>query len=164
MPYRSLSSTSSNRRCACKGVIDRIDILNDQHVRIVDYKTGSHNPDKIKSARSTDPKGGSYWRQLIFYKLLWENRPAELRTVKETFIQYLDMNAEGNITAAEVPIEEGHTRLVKQLLKDSYDRIMAHDFYTGCGEPSCEWCRFANENLLPPTFSQEEVEALDDNS
>jgi DNA helicase-2/ATP-dependent DNA helicase PcrA len=145
-----------------KGVIDRIDILNDRQVRIIDYKTGSHNDQKLSAPKAAYPQGGHYWRQLIFYKLLWENKSGETRAVASAAISYLDIDKHGDLTMEEMTFSPEGIRQVKQLLQESYAKIRAHEFYTGCGEPNCEWCNFVREDYAPPSFSSEAVEALDD--
>ena len=147
-----------------KGVIDRIDMINDQELRIVDYKTGSHNIDKVRPPKLPNrPEGGSYWRQLIFYKLLMENKGGEHRKVTTACISYLDLDKEGKLFEHQVKVSQEDIRQFKELLVKSYERIMAQDFYTGCGKETCEWCRFAKENIAPPSVSSEEVEEMDDN-
>lgn len=146
-----------------KGVIDRIDILNEQELRIVDYKTGSHKKDKIRAPKlPNNPTGGNYWRQLIFYKLLLENKGGEHRKVSTASISYLDLDNEGKLFEHQVKISPKDIRDFKQLLQDSYRKIMDQEFYTGCGKERCEWCRFVTENINPPGLSSEEIEALDD--
>lgn len=148
-----------------KGVIDRIDVLNDHELRIVDYKTGSHKKDKIRSPKLPNhPEGGSYWRQLIFYKLLIENKGSEHRKVSTASISYLDLDNEGKLFEHQVKISTQEVKDFKQLLSDSYQRIMDQEFYTGCGKETCEWCQFVTENINPPGLSSKEIEALDDKS
>ncbi|PTM10751.1 MAG: ATP-dependent helicase [Bacteroidetes bacterium] len=145
-----------------KGVIDRVDLMDERTVQIVDYKTGSHNPTQLRPPTTTNPLGGNYWRQLVFYKLLWENKGGENRSVNTAAISYLDINKEGLLTMENLDFSPEAIRQVTGMLKDSYAKIMAQDFYTGCGEPDCEWCRFVQDDLQPPTFSKPEVEAVDD--
>lgn len=145
-----------------KGVIDRIDILNDRQVRIIDYKTGSHNKQKLRAPTPAHPEGGNYWRQLIFYKLLWENKSGETRKLSSAAISYLDMDKHGELTMEEMVFTAKGVNEVKALLKASYAKILAQEFYTGCGKPTCEWCNFVRDDYAPPSFSSEAVEGLDD--
>jgi len=146
-----------------KGVIDRVDFLNDQELRIVDYKTGSHKADKIRAPKPpNNVEGGTYWRQLIFYKLLMENKSGEHRKVTTACISYLDLDKQGQLFEHQVNVSQDDIRQFKQLLVGSYRKIIAQDFYTGCGKETCEWCRFVNENIDPPSVSSEDIENLDD--
>ncbi|MEM9928191.1 MAG: ATP-dependent DNA helicase [Bacteroidota bacterium] len=143
-----------------KGVIDRIDLLNERQVRIVDYKTGSHNAKKLKGATARNPEGGNYWRQLIFYKLLWENKSGETRLVQDAYISYLDLDKKGELTMESLAFSPEAIRQVRTLLKESYQAIQAQDFYTGCGKEDCEWCNFVRENMAPPAHTRVDIEAL----
>ncbi len=145
-----------------KGVIDRIDFLNEQEIAILDYKSGSHNNAKLRAPTETKPNGGNYWRQLAFYKMLWENRTGETRRVRKTAISYLDLNKAGKLTIEPLDLSAGDMQRAKAMLKDSYQRIKAQDFYTGCGEESCEWCAFVREDMQTPSHTTMEVEELDD--
>lgn len=145
-----------------KGVIDRVDLLDDRQVQIVDYKTGSHNANKLRAPSATKPEGGNYWRQLAFYKLLWESRSGETRQVKSAAISYLDINKEGDLTIETVAFTTAEMKEVKDLLKSTYDKIMRQDFYTGCGKEDCEWCQFVQEDMQPPSHTKENIEELDD--
>lgn len=145
-----------------KGVIDRIDLLDERNVQIVDYKTGSHNRDKLRAPTDKKPEGGNYWRQLAFYKILWESRGGESRQVKTATVSYLDLNREGKLTNESVEFSAAEIRDVKALLKTTYERIMRQDFYTGCGEDDCKWCQFVQQDMQPPSHTSSPVEALDD--
>lgn len=147
-----------------KGVIDRLDLLDDQQVRIVDYKTGSLKPERLRKLNPKRPEGGSYWRQLAFYQLLFQNRPGEYRQVRESEIVYLDLDARGELSRASLQFKPAELEQVQTLLRQSYEQIMAHDFYTGCGKPNCEWCAFVQEGQAPPMHTQQTIEALDDRS
>jgi len=50
---------------------------------------------------------------------------------------------------------------VRQQIKDTYSRIMNHEFDRGCGEEDCHWCNFARRyELIRP--AREEVVEMDD--
>jgi len=56
-----------------KGVIDRLNFIDTERATITDYKTGSQTSRKLQKPTLKEPHGGIYWRQLIFYKILYEN-------------------------------------------------------------------------------------------
>lgn len=145
-----------------KGIIDRLDFLEEQQLAIVDYKTGSHNDRKIKRPTPANPYGGNYWRQLAFYSLLLENRPGEKRQIASTAICYLDLDKKGQLTQEDITISKSDKQQVRLWLQASYQQILAHDFYEGCGKPTCEWCQFVQENVAPPIHTAELVEEADD--
>jgi DNA helicase-2/ATP-dependent DNA helicase PcrA len=42
--------------------------------------------------------------------------------------------------------------MVTEQITDTYAKIMAHEFNTGCGKKECDWCHFVKTN-----FKQAEV-------
>lgn len=145
------------------GVIDRIDWLDGDTLRVTDYKTGSHNDRKMARPTPANPQGGAYWRQLVFYKLLAEgSRPASGVRVASGVISYLDPDRQGRYPERALAFEPEDTLQLKALLKHTYSRIMEQDFYTGCGRQECPWCRFVRQGQAPTSFSSEAIEQLDD--
>ena len=144
------------------GTIDKIEFGDKQQVHIVDYKTGSHRVDKLRPASEKNPHGGSYWRQLIFYKLLYENFDQTGRIAKSGEIAYLDPNAKGQFVSKSLVFELGAVQKVKELTKEVYEKIMGHGFYEGCNDPKCHWCNFVKNHQLPDSTFSIEQEELDD--
>lgn len=143
------------------GIIDKIELYKD-YVHIVDYKTGSQNPSKFSAPTKTRPYGGNYWRQLIFYKILYEAQRYKNLKALSGEIVYIDSDSAGELTTRKTIFEEGDVQLVRQLIVDTYQKIQAHDFYTGCGESNCLWCNFVKRNLASDSFSILTQEELDD--
>ncbi|GJM31628.1 MAG: DNA-dependent ATPase [Saprospiraceae bacterium] len=144
------------------GMIDKLELLQDNQARIIDYKTGSQDPNKVKPPGKSTPYGGNYWRQLIFYKLLYENAEAVPRRVISGTIAYLEPDDKGNFMEVTINYPAEQVQLIRELIREVYDRIMAHDFYEGCGESNCSWCRFLKDNQAVDSFTEVEVEELDD--
>ncbi|MCB9263996.1 MAG: PD-(D/E)XK nuclease family protein [Lewinellaceae bacterium] len=144
------------------GSIDRLILEGLAEARVVDYKTGSQSDVKMKRLTPANPHGGSYWRQLVFYKILYESQPANTRTVKSGTISYLEPDAQGEFQEKTLHYTPKDVETVRKLIHEVYDKIMAHEFYTGCGEPNCPWCNFLRHNVMVDTFSEREVEELDD--
>ena len=145
------------------GVIDRIDFIDKQTAHIVDYKTGSHKSEKIRRPTEKDPHGGNYWRQLIFYKLLfdnWRNNPSRAVSAE---VSYLEPDVKkGGFPKHKITFEVEDVNIVKSLIKDTYGKIMRQEFYDGCGENNCQWCRFLKNQGHVDSFSEMEIEELDD--
>ncbi|MBD0294366.1 MAG: hypothetical protein ICV84_04055, partial [Flavisolibacter sp.] len=53
-----------------------------------------------------------------------------------------------------------HERAVLEQFKEVWEKIQQHDFYTGCGKPECEWCRFVKEHKLYTTLHEVEEEPV----
>lgn len=144
------------------GVIDRIDFLDNLEVHLVDYKTGSHDAAKLRRPTEANPHGGSYWRQLIFYKILYENWRSNSRRAVSAEISYLEPDARGDFPRKRIVFEAEDVAFVKNLITDTYGRIMRQEFYEGCGKPECSWCNFLRRQGQVDSFSEPEIEGLDD--
>ena len=67
-----------------KGIIDRMDFIDDQECTIVDYKTGTYTKSKFK------PYSGIYWRQGIFMAMLLRAQEREAWFSKKVEFHYLE--------------------------------------------------------------------------
>jgi DNA helicase-2/ATP-dependent DNA helicase PcrA len=144
------------------GVIDKLEFHKDQAVFIVDYKTGALDGKRLQGPSEKQPYGGSYWRQLIFYKLLYEAYDRSGYQVKKGVIAYLEPNRSGQYPEKHLSYHSEEVDLVRSLIRETYARIRRHEFFAGCGEPNCEWCRFAQLQAAPDSFAGPETEELDD--
>ncbi|MBI1226922.1 MAG: AAA family ATPase [Bacteroidetes bacterium] len=125
------------------------------------HEVGSTTPE-TKNQKPETIYGGSYWRQLVFYKILfenWRNNPALAVSAE---ISYLEPDAKGNFTDKRILFEPGDVAFVKNLIVDTYARIQRQEFYEGCGQPDCSWCRFLKHQQQVDSFADEEDESLDD--
>lgn len=145
-----------------KGVIDRIDLLNESAAHIEDYKTGNKDSKKLRKSSSKNPLGGGYWRQLLFYKVLYESALPSLHTIRTGAIAYLEPDSKDVFTTKTVNLGGEDAAFMRQLIQSTWKKIQAHEFDTGCNEPNCVWCNFVQHNELPNSFSEPEIEALDD--
>lgn len=131
------------------GKIDKIEYEGDS-VKVVDYKTG--DPDKSAAANlaapnDKDPLGGDYWRQMVFYKLLLEHSEERNWRVSTGLFDYVQKGKSGYMQQV-VPVFAADEEIVRGQLKDSYARIMNHEFDRGCGKEDCHWCNFARRYEL----------------
>jgi DNA helicase-2/ATP-dependent DNA helicase PcrA len=132
-----------------KGVLDKLEFRGND-VNIVDYKTGSfeYAKKKLSPPNEKDPLGGDYWRQAVFYKLLvdndrrnnWKAIGAEFDFVEPYKNEYIKKKVD--ITADDLS-------LVKEQIKETYGRILDHEF-SGCGKEECQWCTFVRTNFKEP--------------
>ncbi|BDS14441.1 ATP-dependent helicase [Aureispira anguillae] len=147
------------------GTIDKLLFLPHTHgkkIHVVDYKTGKLQDRRLNSPTKSNPYGGIYWRQLIFYKILLENSNLTSYKVRSAEIDYLTPNEEGVFPNKSITFDTKEVNLVKKMIQQVYDNIINHRFAEGCGEAHCKWCNFAQRNLIPASFSHEEIELLDD--
>ena len=50
---------------------------------------------------------------------------------------------------------------VREQITTVYQKIMAHDFNTGCGKEECDWCHFVRSNFKQPGSIMQEAEEAD---
>ncbi len=143
------------------GTIDRLDLSDRREVHIVDYKTGAPKSDRLRRPTPARPEGGAYWRQLVFYKLLYEHADAGDRTVATGAISFIEPDADGYLVEETLTYHPKDLEAVRRLIRESYAAIRRHEFQ-GCGERRCSWCTFVRYNILVDSFADREVEDLDD--
>ncbi len=132
-----------------KGKLDKLE-FDGSNVNVVDYKSG--DPDngikKLAGPSEKEPNGGDYWRQAVFYKILvdgYENR--DWKVISSEF-DFIEPDKKKQYRKEKVLITDADTTTVKQQIKTVWERIQAHDFYTGCGASDCHWCNFVKTNEL----------------
>jgi DNA helicase-2/ATP-dependent DNA helicase PcrA len=131
-----------------KGKLDKLE-FNGKEVNVVDYKTGDVDKakDKLKPPQEKIPNGGDYWRQAVFYKILLDNSNRDWIAVSSEF-DFIEPDKKKNYRKEKIYITLEDITTVKQQIKASWDKIQAHDFYTGCGKPDCHWCEFVKTNNM----------------
>ena len=144
------------------GVIDKLEYHENQQVFIVDYKTGALDRKRLQQPDDQQPFGGSYWRQLVFYKLLYEAYDRTGYTAKKGTIAYLEPDRSGQYPEKQITFQPSEVDFVRSLIRDTYAKIRRHEFFNGCNEPRCEWCQFAKLQSYPDSFADHEIEELDD--
>jgi DNA helicase-2/ATP-dependent DNA helicase PcrA len=146
------------------GKIDKIEFDGD-NCTVIDYKTG--DPDKSATSMTAQPNekeplGGDYWRQMVFYKLLIENYSEKNWRVTMGQFDFIQKGSKSNqFRRVTVPVFANDETTVRQQMKDTYTRIMNHEFNKGCGKEDCHWCNFARQYELVKTAPDEMVE-IDD--
>ena len=132
-----------------KGKLDKLE-FDGKSANIVDYKTG--DPDKarerLQSPNDKNPLGGDYWRQAVFYKILVDNYEQKGWKVVSTEFDFIEPDKKKNYQKKKIVINPADVETVTQQIIEVWNKIQAHDFYTGCGEEDCHWCNFVKTNNL----------------
>ncbi|NND31133.1 MAG: ATP-dependent helicase [Saprospiraceae bacterium] len=146
-------------------VTGRLDlILKDQTGQnlVIDFKTSNVNniklhKDKLQPARNFDEKGGDYWRQVVFYKiLLQESGKAEMR-MDQGIMSFIEPDKYGEFEDVSFHVSSGEMELVSNQIVDAYAKMRNHEFDKDCGRPHCTWCNFIkNDYVLPPEIIEDE--------
>ena len=148
-----------------KGVIDKICFNgSDDHktLHLADYKTGKLDDSRFVSINKRNELGGSYYRQLVFYKILIEHADFSPYKVKSAEIDYLSPDDSNIFQVKTLELDEKDAEAVGNLISSSYERIMAQEFSEGCEKKYCKWCNFVKTQRSPDSFRDEEEELLDD--
>lgn len=144
------------------GTIDKIEYYDQLRVGIIDYKTGSHDGSKLRRPSDTNPYGGTYWRQLLFYKLLFEHFDRSSRRVTFGEIAYLDPTPDGHFPVVQLSYTADDTAFMRQMIREAYTKIRKQEFYEGCGKPNCAWCNFVKREGGVDRIERVVVGELDD--
>ncbi|MGN6639172.1 MAG: PD-(D/E)XK nuclease family protein, partial [Mucilaginibacter sp.] len=134
-----------------KGNLDKVEFVGKQ-VTVVDYKTGNLKYAKEKFTRPDDnnPNGADYWRQAVFYRLLIDSDKGKDWQVVNTVFDFVEPINANEYHKEYVNITADDITLVTEQIRTVYQKIMAHDFNTGCGKEDCEWCHFVRSNFTQP--------------
>jgi len=105
-----------------KGKIDRIDLTaaDSALALVIDYKTGQ--PKSEKQIRDE----GSYYRQLVFYRLLLEQRGGPLKP-QEFVLEFIGEGSEHPVTRS-FAISDTDLKELNEIIKEVWARITALDF------------------------------------
>ncbi len=145
------------------GTIDRIDFKKQGKVEIVDYKTGALTATKWTRPSVKKPEGGAFWRQLVFYKLMYESFDREGRIVDQATVSFLEPDARGQFVDKTFRFLPEDGEQFRKILQATYSNIQAQRFYEGCGKKECLWCNFVKGLDLPARLGNAAVDELDDN-
>jgi DNA helicase II / ATP-dependent DNA helicase PcrA len=120
------------------GQLDKLELLGNQKVNVVDYKTG--NPD---NAYQHSKPGGKYYRQLVFYKLLCDESQRfnyEMVSGEIDFIQ--PSKRKGEHIKHKYKISNKEVEELKKEVLRVWEEVQELKFINGkesCGE--CEYCK-----------------------
>ncbi|MCH8902625.1 MAG: ATP-dependent helicase [Bacteroidetes bacterium] len=135
-------------RVPINGKLDKLEFT-EKKVNVVDYKTGDivKGRRKLKPPDEKNPLGGDYWRQLVFYKILLKYDRRNDWNMLTGEIDFIEMDdSKKDFVKVRIDITPEEVKFVKDQIKDTYLKIMNHEFSQGCFKEDCTWCSFVNEN------------------
>ena len=145
-----------------KGFIDKIQFYGNDII-VTDFKTGSSTKAKErgefdKPGTDKKPNGGNYWRQAVFYNILINHLPDKNWNILYTQFDFIEINAKAEFDIEKITVTPTDIEYVTQQIIDTWKNIQQHNFYTGCGKSTCEWCNFVKEHKLYTSLLEEEPE------
>ncbi len=143
------------------GKIDKIIFKENNVAQVADYKTGTFKTSDVSVPTEKNRSGGKYFRQLVFYKILYENYRAKIVTVERGIVDYVEPKSNGTFDKKEIVFTDAHVQSVQNDIEMVWQKIQSHEF-SGCGKRDCAWCRFFTQNQSVYALVDEDVESLDD--
>lgn len=146
-----------------QGTIDKIVVRPNGETVLADYKTGKTDEVRYAAPNEKEPIGGEYWRQMMFYKVLFENSPVGAgKTAQFGEIDYLTQDEDGRFPIVRLAYSAEAQEQFRGIIGRAWQRIQDLDFFDGCGKKDCVWCNFERKHLAPDSFAEELLEDLDD--
>lgn len=143
------------------GKLDKLEFIGSNNVNVVDYKTGKYDNAKKKllPPSESEPDGGDYWRQAVFYKILMDNNKInDWKNISTAFDFVEPVNEEYKVEKTIITL--GDITTVSQQIKTVWEKIQNKEFKIGCGRPDCDWCKFVKTNNIAVALhelSEEEI-------
>ena len=133
-----------------RGKLDRLDPLKDGTVRVIDYKTGkpkSRNELMGKTKEGEMSKGGNYFRQLVFYKLLLAGTDIS-REMTEGVIEFVEPDEKDEMKNEVFVITDEDVSELKETIQKSAQEILSLSYWNAhCDDPECQWCGLRFESV-----------------
>jgi DNA helicase-2/ATP-dependent DNA helicase PcrA len=115
-----------------KGQLDKIEMIDERNVFVVDFKTGKRKSDHKEN----------YHRQLIFYKLLLSLDEKKKYNMKGGELDFIEPDDKGKYKKDVFEINDEEVEDLIKLIKEKAIEIYSLNFFDkGCGEKDCEYCK-----------------------
>lgn len=130
---------SPKQEILLNGTLDKVELLSDGTVNVVDYKTGRPKS-RAEIEGKTRGGDGNYKRQVVFYRLLLDS--IKKWRMKTGTIDFLKPDARGRYRREVFEISNGEVEELKHLIADVSRQIFSLSFWNKtCADRDCEWCR-----------------------
>ena len=120
------------------GKLDRLDLLSDGTVAVIDYKTGkARSENDIKGL--TKSSDGGYYRQLVFYKLLLDKDGRY--QMNEAALHFVEPDEKGKCVVRKFAISAAEVAALESELIAAAQHIADGSAFTAACEPEkCDYC------------------------
>ncbi len=130
-------------------ITGKIDLAREKEgkVSVIDFKTKKRMTRNAIMGKTKNDTGNE-WRQLQFYKFLFENaRPDS--TVTEGVLTFLNPDEEGRVLSETFALTQADKNEIEATLREVLTSIYSFDFFDkSCDEKQCEYCKLSRTILL----------------
>ncbi len=126
-----------------KGNLDKVEILPNGKVNVVDYKTGKPRTrnDILGTTASSE---GDYGRQLVFYKLLLDGFQEGRYKMVSGEIDFIEPDERGKYHREKFLVSDTETdELKKQIIASAQDILNLSFWNKTCDDKKCQYCKLA---------------------
>ena len=139
-----ISGVQITPRVALHGIIDRMEMLPGNAVRVVDYKTGKHKS-RAEIEGKTKTSTGDIFRQLVFYKLLLDSHEKGMYRMESGKIEFVEPNEKGTYRQEEFFVSDRHVKELTEYICQVILEIENLSFWnTRCDDSACAFCELRN--------------------
>lgn len=123
------------------GVLDKMEFVTDEIVRVVDYKTGKPKSRNQLMGKTKDADG-NYYRQLTFYKLLLKYHKDGIYNMQEGVIDFIEPDDKGKYHKEIFEITDEEIKNLEEIIRSVSNEILNLEFLDKkCSTEDCEYCR-----------------------
>jgi DNA helicase-2/ATP-dependent DNA helicase PcrA len=123
-----------------RGVLDKIELLGDNEVCVVDYKTAKPQT-RNEIMGLTKSASGDYFRQLVFYKMLLELSDTGY-TMHSAEIDFIEPDTKGVYHREKFQISSDDMKKVRDILTQASREVYLGEFWNKrCDDTQCQYCK-----------------------
>jgi DNA helicase-2/ATP-dependent DNA helicase PcrA len=122
------------------GKLDKLELLEGNSVRVVDYKTGKPKP-RAQIDGTAKTSDGNYLRQLTFYRTLLDRWHDGVYQTREGVIDFIDPDNRGEYKryAFDITRTDGD-QLMDQIVGVCHEILDLSFWDRHCDDPDCQYC------------------------
>ncbi len=141
--FQDESGAKTERDLPLTGNLDKIELLDDTHVNVVDYKTG--NPKTRNEIMGlTATSSGNEYRQLCFYRYLVDNDPQHKFNFASAELDFLLQEKNGKLRKERFVIPDNDIETLRTTMLEAATIIAEGRFAEkACKDSDCEFCALA---------------------
>ena len=137
----SISGINLDDNICLTGKLDKVEIFNNNHVAVIDYKTGKPKSENEIMGK-TQSGDENYYNQLKFYGLLLKYYQNGKYIMDKGVIDFIEPNESGKHIKREFIISEDEIKELEIKVKEVGNEILNLSFWDKyCDDPKCEFCQ-----------------------